>query len=440
MIPVIGPAGIGKTRLLAELAATASHDGAPITYLSLRDDPTRRSWIGLSTSRPLVLLDDAEAWTEQLGSFDALSARVAGTNALVVVAMDDSSLTSDRRAQVAATDGAAVRPGPLDLDDIREIAGSYIGASADALPASLLESTGGVPRRIHRQVSEWALAEANRRLGAAASRAATGRSDLRSVESELAGNVVDLQLIQERARRYASDDRRADEPERSPFKGLASFEVGDADLFFGRERLVADLVARLAGASLLGVVGPSGEWEVLRGPRRLGPGDPERRAPRERGVGRRVDAAGRAPARRARSRTRTRLEELPPDPTRSSSWTSSRRPSRSAPTRRSASHSWGAGRGGERPRGSADGRHRDPGRLLWPMRGRPRSRGAARYQPRARGADGRRRVPTGDRATGASRRRPCRIRIDRGARRRGGRRARRTAAAVDGAPRAVGSA
>ena len=135
---------------------------------------------------------------------------------------------------------------------------SYIGASADALPASLLESTGGVPRRIHRQVSEWALAEANRRLGAAASRAATGRSDLRSVESELAGNVVDLQQIQERARLFASVDRRTDEPEGSPFKGLASFDVGDADLFFGRERLVAELVARLAGASLLGVVGPSG--------------------------------------------------------------------------------------------------------------------------------------------------------------------------------------
>ena len=57
-----------------------------------------------------------------------------------------------------STDGAVVRPAPLDLDDIRQIAGLYIGASANALPASLLESTGGVPRRIHRNVSEWALA------------------------------------------------------------------------------------------------------------------------------------------------------------------------------------------------------------------------------------------------------------------------------------------
>jgi WD40 repeat protein len=43
-----------------------------------------------------------------------------------------------------------------------------------------------------------------------------------------------------------------------PFKGLASFEAADAPYFFGRERLVAELVARLVGAPLLGVVGPSG--------------------------------------------------------------------------------------------------------------------------------------------------------------------------------------
>ena len=43
-----------------------------------------------------------------------------------------------------------------------------------------------------------------------------------------------------------------------PFKGLASFDVDDAEVFFGRERLVAELVARLAGAPLMAVVGPSG--------------------------------------------------------------------------------------------------------------------------------------------------------------------------------------
>ena len=43
-----------------------------------------------------------------------------------------------------------------------------------------------------------------------------------------------------------------------PYKGLASFDAEDAEYFFGRERLVAELVARLVGAPLLAVVGPSG--------------------------------------------------------------------------------------------------------------------------------------------------------------------------------------
>ncbi len=43
-----------------------------------------------------------------------------------------------------------------------------------------------------------------------------------------------------------------------PFKGLASFERSDADYFCGRERVVSELVTRLAAATLLGIVGPSG--------------------------------------------------------------------------------------------------------------------------------------------------------------------------------------
>ena len=43
-----------------------------------------------------------------------------------------------------------------------------------------------------------------------------------------------------------------------PFKGLTNFEPVDAPYFFGRERTVAELVARLAGSTFVAVVGPSG--------------------------------------------------------------------------------------------------------------------------------------------------------------------------------------
>ena len=90
-----------------------------------------------------------------------------------------------------------------------------------------------------------------RRLGATADRAAGERARLRAAEDDLAAGVVELQAARERV-------EPAWDPVTCPFKGLASFDVDDADVFFGRERLVAEMVARLAGAPLLGIVGPSG--------------------------------------------------------------------------------------------------------------------------------------------------------------------------------------
>src|SRR5215471_2437841 len=51
-----------------------------------------------------------------------------------------------------------------------------------------------------------------------------------------------------------------------PFKGLAHFDVADAEYFFGRERLVADLVSRVVDSPLVGIVGPSGSGKssILR--------------------------------------------------------------------------------------------------------------------------------------------------------------------------------
>ena len=43
-----------------------------------------------------------------------------------------------------------------------------------------------------------------------------------------------------------------------PFKGLAAFESSDAEFFFGRDRIVSELVARLAEWPLVGILGPSG--------------------------------------------------------------------------------------------------------------------------------------------------------------------------------------
>ena len=51
---------------------------------------------------------------------------------------------------------------------------------------------------------------------------------------------------------------RDDGPATCPFKGLEFFDRADAGHFFGRERVVAELLARTADSSLVGILGPSG--------------------------------------------------------------------------------------------------------------------------------------------------------------------------------------
>jgi len=123
-------------------------------------------------------------------------------------------------------------------------------------------------RELARAALAVAVDEASRRLVDVASRAAAGRSDLSEVEAELTGKVIDLQLAHEQARALSGPHTPARVVAEGicPFKGLASFEPVDADYFFGRERLVAELVARLVGGGFLGIVGPSGSGKssVLR--------------------------------------------------------------------------------------------------------------------------------------------------------------------------------
>ena len=128
-------------------------------------------------------------------------------------------------------------------------------AAARNVPEEWLVGAGdGVPRRLLERVNAWVRREAARRVDTAAGRAAAGRVELRAVEADLAGGVLELQ----EAREAAGWGGEHDVVVQCPFKGLAPFDIGDAPYFFGRERLVAELVARLVGASLLGVVGPSG--------------------------------------------------------------------------------------------------------------------------------------------------------------------------------------
>jgi hypothetical protein len=211
---IVGLSGIGKTRIAAEVVATAAENGSVVGYMSLADPlgpMTGAVALEAKDVPSLLVFDDMESASEdELGIALEQAARSRGTRQLVVCIFDDERATPalSAAARRIADEEQIVRPQPLDADEIRRIASLYLGSAVAALPHGLLESTGGVPQRVHEQVSDWAHAEAAKRLGAFASEAAAGRSDLRSVEENVASSVVDLQHVQEQARLFGAGPGR----------------------------------------------------------------------------------------------------------------------------------------------------------------------------------------------------------------------------------------
>ena len=193
-------------------------------------------------ARPtLVVLDDADGLPADVeAALGDLIQALGKLSALVL-------LCARSPDDVGAHDTLVLEP--LDAAAVRTIATDR-GLPSDAL----LDAGEGVPRRVHQLATRQAQREAARRVDTAAARTAAGRAELSSREAELTGEVIALQTAQDRDAWGGDDETTV----RCPFKGLAAFDVADAPYFFGRERLVAELVARLVGASLLGVVGPSG--------------------------------------------------------------------------------------------------------------------------------------------------------------------------------------
>ena len=140
---------------------------------------------------------------------------------------------------------------------MRALARLYAGATETSTcrssacwpPAAACRSCCTAWRRSGRAC--WSCAASPQSVG----RITADRSGLRAAEDDLVGSIVKLQAAGERT---GLDALEAGDAAVCPYKGLASFEAGDAGFFFGRERLVAELVARVTGSPLLGIVGPSG--------------------------------------------------------------------------------------------------------------------------------------------------------------------------------------
>ncbi|HXJ62467.1 MAG TPA: AAA family ATPase, partial [Actinomycetota bacterium] len=255
LVFVSGEAGIGKTRLLAEVAARVEGNvryvgaggAGPARAVEELDD------VGDAAAPTLLVVDDLDAMGDAV--VGALSrARVDSAPVLVAGLVRDPGAdpTLARIIAEGDPDGDGHRAlEPFGAEDVAGVVRTYVGDDAEDAPVeSMLRSSGGVPARVHEVVSDWARDEVNRRLAAAAQWLAEGRTR-QGEQLRLADNVIALGL-ERRARTALAEPAGS---ETCPYQGLAAFGQEDAARFFGRERMIGELAARTVATGMVGVIG-----------------------------------------------------------------------------------------------------------------------------------------------------------------------------------------
>jgi ABC-type glutathione transport system ATPase component len=126
---------------------------------------------------------------------------------------------------------------------------------AEALESVDRAGASGVPLHVHAAASRYGEDLIAGRIDTAFAAISRPRHRLAESREQVAEGVTDLQRLRAPRDGYANQK----EPQRvCPFKGLAFYDVDDAPYFAGRERLVAQLLARVVDSPLLAVVGASG--------------------------------------------------------------------------------------------------------------------------------------------------------------------------------------
>ncbi len=245
---IVGSPGTGKTRIVAEVAERAAERGAVVRYWradargleSQAADPDRLS---------VVIVEDLDQAQHEDVARVVTFIRSAMTRPVVtfVTCRDPvrvGDLASLPKLVLSALDDAA----------IAEIVRAYAPSASDKAAAAAMANTGGVPAKVHRAASEWAFARAGRRIDRAVVDAAEPRRTLEALREEVVTGALELAHVRGRARSL----RPAVRTPGCPYPGLAGFGPGDAELFCGREHLVAQVLARLVEAPLLALVGDAG--------------------------------------------------------------------------------------------------------------------------------------------------------------------------------------
>lgn len=214
--------GAGARRLVGALAQEVAEAGGSVVHLQRPGDE-------LDGEADLVVQG---RWNGQ---------RPAGATLTVALAPSDAAVP---------TGAVVVDLGPLDRDAVRAVVLDYVAPDeVDAAADRVLADSGGWPARVHAAAVDYVRTRAAADVRVATAASVQSRTSLREARTRLADSVLDLR---------SAEDRVAVPEDRCPWPGLAAYDVGDGDWFAGRERLVAELLARIAASTCVMVLGASG--------------------------------------------------------------------------------------------------------------------------------------------------------------------------------------
>ena len=267
---VLGPADSGRTRLAAELAAIASIDGGQVVHVRGEEGFERPPGVTTDAATPggivdrvversrvgpvLVVVDDAE-WSDvvTVKTIVALAGAIEHAAVMLLVVADPSGSGPAFQAllRLERSEGRTLHLDALSDESLARLVVAD-GVDGDGV-AAVLAVAGGLPGVARREAAAWAERAASDRLTAAA----VSSIDATAVAAEKRASMFDdvLALVAARARR---DELSSGWVGRQPYRALAAYEPQDADLFVGRERLVAELAARVLDHRLVAVIGASG--------------------------------------------------------------------------------------------------------------------------------------------------------------------------------------
>ncbi len=269
MSVLFGAVDSGRTRLAGELAAEVVGTGGWVDYvrgadgfgsLVLTDGEPKLpgAIVDAVTERcrrgPLLLVVDDAEWMPP-SAVDALEALASAAEQLTILVL----LIADPTGGGPAIEALRHLPGTVgstigalaDEDVARIVAADGVDGDAASIIVAL---SGGLPGVARREAASWAERQASDDLQAATTSA---------IGAVAASDVARATVFDEVLRLVAARTRRnelvsASWAGRQPYRALASYGPEDADLFVGRERLLAELAARMLDRRLVAVVGASG--------------------------------------------------------------------------------------------------------------------------------------------------------------------------------------